>query len=351
MSGSPVLVLVTGSGRSGTSSVAGSLKRLGLHVPQPEVPAGATNERGFYEPQWVIDFHKARLRELALHNIDSRPWAVDMVSELIADGRARTELTEWLVSQREHAPLVVKDPHALWFAEVWREAAEAVNLDLRFLTAIRHPAEVIGSRDLAYLQQQSEALRRTKETSNLAGWTHAALLTERAGRGRLRSFLRYTDLLSDWRAALAPVDRQLELGLAGNLAGGPHEIDSYLDSGLRRSSLTWEDLHVPPALRELAGRVWDTLQLLVEDPHRADALTTMDTAYDDYVRLYAQASDLTFDHTRGEVETATRQRKAQVQRLRRELRRLEAEQTGQSQQAEQRGDPRPAGILGRLLRR
>ena len=30
------LVLVSGSGRSGTSSLAGALKRLGLHVPQPE---------------------------------------------------------------------------------------------------------------------------------------------------------------------------------------------------------------------------------------------------------------------------------------------------------------------------
>ena len=35
------LVLVSGSGRSGTSSLAGTLKRLGLHVPQPEVEAGA----------------------------------------------------------------------------------------------------------------------------------------------------------------------------------------------------------------------------------------------------------------------------------------------------------------------
>ena len=67
------LVLVSGSGRSGTSSLAGTLKRLGLHVPQPEVEASETNPRGFYEPQWVIDFHKRHLKELALFNIDSRP--------------------------------------------------------------------------------------------------------------------------------------------------------------------------------------------------------------------------------------------------------------------------------------
>ena len=47
-----------------------------LHaLPQPEVEASETNPRGFYEPQWVIDFHKRHLRELALFNIDSRPAA------------------------------------------------------------------------------------------------------------------------------------------------------------------------------------------------------------------------------------------------------------------------------------
>ena len=40
------LVLVSGSGRSGTSSLAGALKRLGLHVPQPAVAASETNPRG-----------------------------------------------------------------------------------------------------------------------------------------------------------------------------------------------------------------------------------------------------------------------------------------------------------------
>ena len=39
-------VLVTGSMRSGTSSLAGSLKILGLHVPQPEVPGVAAQPEG-----------------------------------------------------------------------------------------------------------------------------------------------------------------------------------------------------------------------------------------------------------------------------------------------------------------
>jgi hypothetical protein len=43
------LVLVAGAGRSGTSTVAGILQRLGLVVLKPEVLTDATNPRGFSE--------------------------------------------------------------------------------------------------------------------------------------------------------------------------------------------------------------------------------------------------------------------------------------------------------------
>ena len=51
-------VLVVGAGRSGTSTIAGVLRRLGLHVPQPEVMSDDTNPKGFGEPQWAVTFHE-----------------------------------------------------------------------------------------------------------------------------------------------------------------------------------------------------------------------------------------------------------------------------------------------------
>ena len=68
-------VLVTGSMRSGTSSLAGSLKILGLHVPQPEVPASPRNPKGHFEPHWVIRFHKRLLREALTRPSDGSPQA------------------------------------------------------------------------------------------------------------------------------------------------------------------------------------------------------------------------------------------------------------------------------------
>ena len=64
------LVVVTGSGRSGTSSVAGTLKRLGLYIPQPEVETDERNPRGYYEPLWVAEFHKWLLNPIPVRTID-----------------------------------------------------------------------------------------------------------------------------------------------------------------------------------------------------------------------------------------------------------------------------------------
>lgn len=327
-SGAATLVLVSGSGRSGTSSLAGSLKRLGLHVPQPEVEASETNPRGFYEPKWVIDFHKGYLKQLAMHNIDSRPAAVGLVAELAAGGEPQERLREWLAGQLQHRRLVVKDPHAFWFAEVWAQVCADLGVDLKWLTALRHPAEVVGSRDIAYLQSQSEELRLVKETSNVAGWVHAALLTERAGRSVAgshgRAFIRYGDLLADWRSALGRVQGQLALDLDADLSTRePHPVDDFIEPSMRKSQLTWDDLQLPAHLRETAQEVWDLLGRLVEDPADSDAEQRLDAIHAAYDARYAEAVALTYDHAKAEsVHAARRAREAQRatnQQLRREL--------------------------------
>ncbi|HEY0642081.1 MAG TPA: sulfotransferase family protein [Nocardioides sp.] len=351
------LVLVSGSGRSGTSSLAGTLKRLGLHVPQPEVQASETNPRGFYEPQWVIDFHKRHLKELALFNIDSRPAAVDLVAAYIASGEPSAELREWLSGQltapeRGGDQIVVKDPHAFWFAEVWEGVSRELGADLRWLTALRHPAEVVGSRDIAYLSSQSDELRLTKETSNVAGWVHAALLTEKAGRGSKRAFVRYVDLLADWRSALAPVQQQLDLDVNTDLSAPEgqrehHDVDDFIEPSMRKSQLTWDDVRTPAWLRDTAEEVWQLLGVLTEKPHDEATQARLDEVHEDYNARYADAVALTFDHTRAESVLAAREaRDAQrgtVQQLRRDL------DQARRAQAPAVGGREAAAILGRAV--
>ena len=295
------LVLVSGSGRSGTSSLAGTLKRLGLHVPQPEVEASETNPRGFYEPQWVIDFHKRHLKELALFNIDSRPAAVDIVARHVGTGLPTGELHEWLSGQlaeydQAGDQIVVKDPHAFWFAQVWEVVSAELGADLRWLTALRHPAEVVGSQDITWGEgRRSDAERRVKETSNTAAWLNVALVTEQGSRGAPRAFLRYDDLLTDWRTALGRVSDQLGLGLPLEEERG---VDDFLDPGMRRSQLTWDDIVLPDWLRGLAEDVWQQLGALVEDPLDPAVPAALDTARERYDAAYAEAVAVSLDEAR-----------------------------------------------------
>ncbi len=78
--GPPRLVVVVGSGRSGTSTLAGALKYLGMHVPQPEWPANRSNPRGFHEPKWVVQFQRRMLRRANIALDDARPAAFDLAA-------------------------------------------------------------------------------------------------------------------------------------------------------------------------------------------------------------------------------------------------------------------------------
>ena len=104
--GPRTLVVVSGAGRSGTSTMAGALKMLGLHVPQPEIPPNDANPRGYFEPAWVVDFHKRALKSSHVRTNDARPYAWD-VAHSDLDG-VRAELDTWMGEQPDEPfPAVV----------------------------------------------------------------------------------------------------------------------------------------------------------------------------------------------------------------------------------------------------
>ncbi|MDO9495908.1 MAG: sulfotransferase [Nocardioides sp.] len=319
-----VLVLVTGSARSGTSALAGSLNHLGYHVPQPMVPASERNAKGHFEPWFSIHFHKKHLKRAGVRAGDASPETQQRLAEVMADPAVRAELRDWLALQPEPR-LVVKDPHAMRFLDVWAGACADLGIDLRYLTTVRHPAEVVGSRDLVWGQDRDDAERAAKEITNVAAWVEIALVTERETRGETRSFIRYDDLVGDWRTALGRVSEQLDLGLDTSSEPGTHELDTWLDPGMQRSSLTWEDLRVTPAIQALAEATWEQLDALCGDPRDASASQQLDEVARTYARLFAEARALVQDELRFETHEA-QALVTDLQNKNRRLRRLLREQ-------------------------
>ena len=99
------VTFVVGSGRSGTSTMAGALQALGMHVPQPEVRADETNPKGFAESKWVVDLHTELLQRSHVQVSDARPSAWYETGKASASGITRARLTEWLGPQFKPAQL------------------------------------------------------------------------------------------------------------------------------------------------------------------------------------------------------------------------------------------------------
>jgi hypothetical protein len=308
MSAQPQLVIVTGSGRSGTSSVAGTLKRLGLHIPQPEVPADERNPLGYYETAWVAAFHKVWLDDIPVRTIDARPHAGEIAMATVTPER-EAELRDWLRAELDAQPdgtvTSIKETRAYWVYPLWQRVAADVGASLSSLTMLRHPAQVVRSRDAAYLTHESESFRRQRETTNVAAWMNSVFETERATRGNPRAFVPYYDLIGDWRAAMARAFGQLGLALPD--VSGHHEVDDFITTSLNRSAADWDGLVVAPSLVAMAERTWAAAGVLVERPDDETARAELDALRAEYVELYETAAALALDETVSQVRSVRTQ--------------------------------------------
>lgn len=318
-------MIVTGSGRSGTSSVAGTLKRLGLQIPQPEVEADERNPRGYYEPLWVADFHKYFLNAIPVRTIDSRPDAGRIAMEAVTS-ELEGELRDWLaaeVAAQPEAVLAIKETRAYWVYPLWQRIATELGIEVSSLTMLRHPTQVVRSRDAAYLTDESDAFRRQRETTNVAAWMNSVFETERATRDNPRAFVPYYDLIGDWRQAMARAGEQIGVDLP--VGPEPHAVDDFLTASLNRSGGEWDGLMVAGSLVEMAEKTWRYAGVLVSDPGNAEAMAGLDALRASYVELYETSAAIALDETVSQVAAVRKNFKRKLETKQRRIEKLRAE--------------------------
>lgn len=289
-------VLVTGAGRSGTSTIAGALNMLGIHLPLPSLRTNRSNPKGFYESKWAIEFHQRVMAKANIDTFDARPEAWNRVAEILGD-EDREEIEGWITEQSVHGPqIVVKDPRSTWMPNLWAEAAANVGFPISYAIMLRHPAEVIGSRSTYYARGDLDA-RRQFEVTSIARWVNANLIAERETRQNPRVFLRYYDLLDNWRRTTLKVRDQLDLQFNHGLtADEPHEVDDFIDPSLRRHHVTWDDLDIPEDLQSLAEATWKACGLLADaETTRPEVRAEFDLLSERYASMYRDASAIARD--------------------------------------------------------
>ncbi|CAN5527375.1 hypothetical protein BH11ACT8_BH11ACT8_17210 [soil metagenome] len=286
------VLFVAGAGRSGTSTMAGLMQILGLHVPLPEVPADATNPKGFSEPQWVVDHHDRLLKEALVQVSDSRPDAWFETGRVSTREPERIATTEWLEGHfAVSSELVVKDPRLSWFLALWRVAAVRTGATPVFATMLRPPAEVVGSKQAYYANKLGSA-------HLAASWLNMLLHTERGTRGSVagssgggRVFVRYADLLDDWTRTTMHVGETLQL--QNVLHANSEQIRDghrFVDPSLRRMAQGLDDLGLPRRLHDLVGETWEELNKLAEPGgDTPEVHTALDQLREAYTDLYAES--------------------------------------------------------------
>lgn len=271
------MVFVLGPGRSGTSTMAGALSFSGYDVPQA-IRGNETNPHGFFEPRWVVNFHRRLLQRTGVKTLDTDPGSLARIEEVTRDPETRDQLRTWLSGRLdEHERLVIKDPRMVWFRDLWVGAAQDLGVDPAFVIMLRHPSEVSSSRSEYY---------NTREVTGVAGWINVALISEQLTQGSPRSLVHYPNLTADWRTELVRLREQLGLALDPAPEEKPHPVDDFIDPKLRRMKPGWDNIAVPTFLQELGDGTFDALSAIADGGDTPETATRLEQLRESYATLH-----------------------------------------------------------------
>jgi len=197
-------LLVLGMHRSGTSALTRLLNLHGAHLGDDLLPAGHDNPSGFWELREAVAIHERLLAGLGMAWDDPRALPAAWVG---TDAASRaTEEIGALIDQTFAGQALwgVKDPRLCRFVPVWSRAMRERGIEPHAILVARHPAEVANS------LQARDGL--PAPVGNLL-WARYLVDAMAGSEGMPRTLLRYSDLLQDWRAAIAGIEQALGIEL------------------------------------------------------------------------------------------------------------------------------------------
>jgi hypothetical protein len=208
--------------RSGTSALSRVLNLCGAFLPANlRPPKLRNNPKGSWEPEEVVNLNERVLRHLggAWNHVGFSLPEGEFVDEFEHDARAL------LASEYgEQATILIKDPRVCVLAPLWEGALSSAGYRSVYLVPVRDPIEVARS---------LEARGDMAVPEGLALWvTYMKCVTLFSASVERVMYLRYTDLIEDWRGVVGRAAHRFDLAL--DLEHRADEVDRYLEPGLRR---------------------------------------------------------------------------------------------------------------------
>ena len=262
-----ILVVVLGMHRSGTSSAAGALVRLGAAAPQHLMAPNADNERGYWESPVILELNNAILAAGGSDWKDWRKFDLNKIDALKANA-LRARATEALAEEFGDVGFaVIKDPRMCRLMPFWGPVFADAKWSVRALLPIRSPLEV------------SQSLTRRDGLSPAYGcllWLRHVLDAEVETRGMARAVLDWPQFLGDRRQALTRVNEQWGLILPHWYEDAFSEVDEYVSADLQRQRSSEAELEAHPAVNDLVRRTYAAMIELVHGTADCAVLRKLD---------------------------------------------------------------------------
>ena len=260
-------VLVLGMHRSGTSSVAGSLVRLGGAAPLHLMPPGPDNERGYWESNLITPLNEELLAAGQSDWTDWRRFNPTLVDPQILETLRKRAKAAFLVEFGAEPLPVVKDPRICRLLGFWSSLIEELGWSIRAILTVRAPLEVALSlykRDRIPLSQ------------GCLIWLRYVLDAELETRDKPRAFVGWNEFLIDRRGTLERVGKQLELDWPRWSEAALAEVDEFVTPDQRHQSVSDTDLQVHSAVSAVVREAYAALVDLVDDPASREVQTRLD---------------------------------------------------------------------------
>ena len=260
-------ILVLGMHRSGTSSLAGALVRLGVTPPLNLIRPNDENPKGFWESTVIVGLNDEILAAGGSSWDDWRPFDPGRIDPALAF-TLKTRARSALIREFGEASLaVIKDPRLCRLMPFWSSVLQDSGWSPRALLPLRSPLEVASSLE-----------RRNGIPLSLGCliWLRHVLDAEAGTRNMRRAIVDWNGFLRDPPGALERVGEQLKLEWPRWTDGALTEIHGFVSADLRRHRASDSDLLAHPAVNDLVRETYAAIPDLIKSPRNEKVERTLD---------------------------------------------------------------------------
>ncbi|MCF1448601.1 hypothetical protein FS815_17435 [Agrobacterium vitis] len=301
------VVMVLGMHRTGTSSVAGTLVKLGGGAPQHLMPNSAFNERGYFESNVIAQLNDEILASAGTRWDDWREFNPDWYNSTVArsfQARAREAFAE----EFDTALLpVIKDPRICRFFPFWRQVLEGMGKTVHVVMPLRSPWDTAKSLNYRNKMHMTHVIML---------WLRHVLDAEAETRDLPRAIFTWQDFLGNWRGTCDTISAETGLTWPRLSDRSIAEVESFLSRDLQHHASEEKTFAQLRQVNHWAMETYEALKELSKSPQSKaarTALTDVREAFNNSGAIFGRLLieyEISIEETNRTLEAAVRDRDA-----------------------------------------